>query len=202
VILEGIVTTLSPEGELNVAPMGPRLFAPYLLEVGSVFELKPFASSRTAQNLRHHPEGVLHITDDVLLLARAAIGSVQPATMPTTAIRGLQLADTCRALEFVLIEGDFHRERLSLRAEIRAVHRRRDFFGLNRAKHAVVEAAILATRTHLFAATTVLPELDRLAVLIDKTAGEQEREAFALLRGHVEAAYGVTPPSPAPAEGS
>jgi hypothetical protein len=199
VILEGIVTTLSPEGELNVAPMGPRLMAPYTLEVGSLFELKPFASSRTAFNLRHHPEGVLHVTDDVLLLARAAIGTVVPPSEPASLVRGQRLPDACRAYEFVLVAGDFAQERLSLRAEVRAVHRQRDFFGLNRAKHAVVEAAILATRTHLLPANVVLPDFDRLAILIEKTGGEAEHEAFALLRQHVEAAYTLMPPLSAPA---
>ncbi|MFQ3593416.1 MAG: DUF447 domain-containing protein [Gemmataceae bacterium] len=185
------MTTLDPTGELNVAPMGPRLFAPYSLEVGSVLVLKPFASSRTAANLRHHPEGVFHVTDDVLLLAQAAIGRVSPPTLPTLAVQGRRLADTCRAYEFSLIQSqcDWMQERLQLPAVVRVVHRQRDFFGFNRAKHAVVEAAILATRTQLLPAEQVYSEFERLAVLIDKTAGEQEREAFALLRQYVESAY-------------
>jgi len=203
VILEGIVTTLDVAGELNVAPMGPRLFAPYTLEVGSLLELRPFATSRTANNLRQHPEGVLHVSDDVLLLARAAIGPVRPPTLPTTVIRGQRLADACRAYEFALVESacDVSQERLRLPVRVLAVHRQRDFFGFNRAKHAVVEAAILATRTHLLSADFVRAEFERLAVLIDKTGGEQEREAFALLCEYVEKAYGTARPlSPASTE--
>src|SRR5258708_7849122 len=44
-ILEGIVTTISPEGTINVAPMGPRV------EPGmDRFVLRPF---KTAQTYRH-----------------------------------------------------------------------------------------------------------------------------------------------------
>jgi hypothetical protein len=196
VILEGIVTTLAPDGRLNVAPMGPRLFPPYSLDPGTVFELRPFGTSHTAANLRHLPEGVLHTTDDVLLLAQAAIGSVLPPTRPAHSIHGHILVDACRAVEFRITDGDFTSERLTLRATVVHVHRQRDFFGLNRAKHAVVEAAILATRTMLLPASEVLPEFDRLAILVQKTGSEREHQALALLLRHVQAAYGVTPPSP------
>jgi hypothetical protein len=179
VILEGIVTTLNAEGGLNVAPMGPRLFAPFVLETGSAFELRPFRTSQTAANLK-----------------QAAIGSVQPSTRAAERIRGEILLDACRALEFRIDSGDFSSERLTLRASVIAVHHQRDFFGWNRAKHAVLEAAILATRTMLLPASEVLPEFDRFAVLVQKTGGEQEHQALALLLAHVQAAYGVTPPSP------
>lgn len=193
-ILEGVVTTLGAGGAANVAPMGPRLFPPYALEVGSAFELRPFVTSRTAGNLRDNPEGVLHVTDDVLLLAKAAIGDVPlPASIPATAVRGVVLAEACRAYEFAVVQADTSAERWTLRAEVRAVHRLRDFFGLNRAMHAVVEAAILATRTALLPAERVLPEFERLAVLVEKTGAEREREAFALLRRHVEAAFTPRP---------
>src|SRR5262249_6934657 len=69
VILEGVVTTLSADGALNVAPMGPHLSPPYRIDVGVRFELKPYQTSKTYANLTAHPEGVLHVHDDVLLLA-------------------------------------------------------------------------------------------------------------------------------------
>ena len=72
-ILEGIVTTLSPEGAVHIAPMGPHVDAGM-----EHFLLRPFPTSQTYQNLVKHGEGVLHVTDDVLLLARAALGPVEP----------------------------------------------------------------------------------------------------------------------------
>jgi len=67
------------------------------------------------------------------------------------------------------------------------VHRgvNREFMGFNRAKHAVLEAAILATRTHLLPADQIRDEYARLQIIVEKTAGPREREAMALLTDYV-----------------
>ena len=61
----------------------------------------------------------------------------------------------------------------------------RPFAGLCRAKHAVVEASILASRARRLPRDEVLRELDRLDPLVDKTGGPAEREAMAYIRAHV-----------------
>ncbi|HLW64076.1 MAG TPA: DUF447 domain-containing protein [Gemmataceae bacterium] len=182
-ILEGIITTVSPQGEMHIAPMGPRV------EAGMErFLLRPFPTSQTYRNLLAHPEGVLHVTDDVLLLARAAIGMIKelPATKPAERVRGFILAEACRAYEFRALSVDDSEERVKVPCEVLQVHRMRDFFGFNRAKHAVVEAAILATRVHLLPKQEILSEFTKLQVIIGKTGGEQVVEAFELLRQYVE----------------
>src|ERR1019366_5494283 len=143
-ILEGIVTTIAPTGEVNIAPMGPRVDAKM-----TRFLLRPFNTSQTYRNLRTHGEGVLHVTDDVLLLARAAVGQLiaLPPLMPAHAIRGWVLRDACRAYEFRVLNIDDRAERISIEVETVYHGTSREFFGFNRATHAVVEAAILATRT-------------------------------------------------------
>ncbi len=50
----------------------------------------------------------------------------------------------------------------------------------------MVEAAILATRVHLLSAQQLRNELMRLSTMVEKTAGDQERRAFELLRAHIE----------------
>ena len=79
-------------------------------------------------------------------------------------------------------------QRVRMQAEVVAAHRLRDFFGFNRAMHAVVEAAILATRTALLPREEIAREYEKLAVLVEKTGGPREREAFALLRRYVDSA--------------
>jgi hypothetical protein len=182
-ILEGIVTTVSPSGAVNVAPMGPRVDADMRLLL-----LRPFPTSQTYRNLRAHGEGVLHVTDDVLLLARAALGPVEPLPplRPAWKVRGFVLSEACRAYEFRVRSLDDSEPRVRIEAEVVHAERLRDFFGFNRAKHAVVEAAILATRTEFLPLDDIEAEYRRLGVLVDKTGGEQEREAFAFLQGHVE----------------
>ncbi|MFN0050617.1 MAG: DUF447 domain-containing protein, partial [Planctomycetales bacterium] len=63
--------------------------------------------------------------------------------------------------------------------------RLRDFFGFHRARHAVLEGAILATRVHLLSPGEIQSEFDRLKTIVHKTAGPREREAFDMLREYV-----------------
>jgi hypothetical protein len=184
VILEGIVTTVSPEGVLNVAPMGPKV-DPDMRR----FVLRPYRTSTTYGNLKTRGEGVLHVTDDALLLARTAIGAGgEVATRPARAVCGRILVDTCRYYEFRVIDVDDRDERTTLLAETVAEGRVRDFFGFNRGKHAVVEAAILATRTSILPLDQIAADFRRLVPLVEKTGGPAEHEALALLNRHFEEA--------------
>ncbi len=145
-ILEGIVTTRDNTGAVHVAPMGPIVDASL-----TTLRLRPFKTSQTYKNLQRAPVGVFHVVDDVLLLARSAVGLLAkaPPTFPAEKISGEVLADCCRWYEFEIREFDDAQERAQLLAQVVQAGRVRDFFGFNRAKHAVLEAAILATRVHL-----------------------------------------------------
>jgi hypothetical protein len=187
-ILEGLVTTVSAQGVLNVAPMGPQVEPLAAGQEWTQFVLRPFRTSQTCANLLAHGEGVLHVTDDVLLLARAAIGPLDPmpALEPARHVKGWVLADTCRYPEFRVLACDDREERVRFDATIVHTGRRRDFFGFNRAKHAVLEAAILASRVHLLESSFIEAEYRRLATLVEKTGGPQEHEALALLKEFVQ----------------
>src|SRR5271165_1631822 len=102
-ILEGIVTTVAGDGVVNIAPMGP------LVDAGMQrLVLRPFRTAQTYRNLREHGEGVLHVTDDVFLLARAALGALDPLPplVPAQKIKGFALADACRTYEFRIVSFD------------------------------------------------------------------------------------------------
>ncbi len=195
-ILEGTVTTQSPAGRLNIAPMGPKI--PADMSMGT-FVLRPYKTSTTYQNLKEHGEGVFHVTDDVLLLAQAAVGAPfdpEPETRPADAVDGRILIGACRYYEFQTIVLDDLDERTTVLVETVAEGRLRDFLGFNRARHAVVEAAVLATRTAIIPPSEILAEYQKLAVLVDKTGGPIERRAFDLLREHVRQAAESAPTDP------
>lgn len=181
-ILEGIVTTQNADGILNVAPMGPIVDSSM-----SVLQLRPFKTSQTYQNLKAHPQGVLHVVDDVLLLAKAAIGKLEstPETFPAERIDGVVLESACRWYEFEIEECDDTEERTRLKARVVHVGCIRDFFGFNRAKHAVLEAAILATRIQLIPRDELLTQFAALKIIVEKTAGSRETEAFQLLETYL-----------------
>jgi len=184
-ILEGIVTTISAEGVVNIAPMGPAVD-----ESMHAFVLRPYRTAKTYENLKQHPEGVFHVTDDVLLLARAAIGGLDqlPEVNPARRVRGFVLKDCCRYYEFRIDRFDEAGERANLHAVVVHSERVRDFFGLNRAKYAIVEAAILATRIHLLPPSELQSELGKFETIVRKTGGTQELEALSFLRGYVSQA--------------
>ena len=177
-IIETIVTSLAPDGAANIAPMG--------VEWGEeAIVLKPFLETATFRNVRATGAAVVNLTDDVLIFALGAIATPQFPWTPATVVRGVVLEAACswRELEVTSVDATPPRSRI----EARVVHRgfRREFIGFNRARHAVLEAAILATRTHLLPADQIREEYARLQVLVDKTAGPREREAMALLTDYV-----------------
>ena len=177
-ILEGLVTTTNADGSPHLAPMGPRMG-----EYGDSFLLRPFPTSTTCSNLKRHPEGVLHVTDDALLMARAAVGKVValPHHREAGLVRGFVLEDACRYFEFRANSIDESEARVRIECQIVKSGTGREFFGFNRAKHAVLEAAIMATRFHLMPSEEIEEEYRKLRVIVDKTAGPREREAMTFL---------------------
>jgi hypothetical protein len=150
--------------------------------------LKPFQTAQTYRNLKTRGEGVFHVTDDVFLLARAALGPVEPPPHMVAALQvdGRILSGACRAYEFRVAALDDSSERTRIDVEVVRLVRIRDFIGFNRAKHAVVEAAILATRTAFLPLEEIRAEFGRLASIVAKTGGEQERLAFQFLHERIE----------------
>jgi hypothetical protein len=178
VIIESILTSMNAEGAINFAPMG--------VEWGeTTIVLKPFLETTTFRNLSATRTAVVNLTDDAMLFAQGAISSPQFPWVPAAVVHGavLEAATAWREVEVVAIDDTPPRSRI----ETRVVHRgtRRDFLGFNRARHAVLEAAILATRTHMLPAEQIREEYARLQVIVDKTAGPREQEAMAMLTEYV-----------------
>ena len=189
-ILEGIVVTQDEAGAANIAPMGPRVDRGLTRLV-----LRPFQTAQTYRNLKTSRCGVFHVTDDVELLARAAVGQLDPspALVPVESFPCPRLADACRWLAFRVLQLDDQAERTTIHCEVVASGIIREFFGFNRAKHAVLEAAILATRIGIVPDDELRAEMIRLATPIAKTAGQQERRAFEFLRQYLESQIGPPP---------
>jgi len=182
VILEGILTTLNDDGSPHLAPMGPRVEDQMRRLV-----LRPFRSSGTYRNLSETGQGIFHVTDDVEMIARAAVHRLSeiPPFKAATAVQGVILSDACRWYAFRVSKRTETEPRASFECNVVDQGRLRDFCGFNRAKHAVLEAAILATRIQILPAAEIYNELSRLRVVVDKTAGKQERQAFAFLEHYV-----------------
>jgi hypothetical protein len=184
-ILEGIVTTFNADGSVNISPMGPIVD-----DALDRVWLRPFQTSTTFQNLKREGVGVFHVTDDVELLAQAAVGQPDPlpAFLPASGGRGAVIAGACRWYAFQVESLDASAERTNIVARVFERGALREFIGFNRAKHAVVEAAILATRVHLIDAAELAAEFDRLAIIVQKTGAASEHRAFNFLRDYARRA--------------
>jgi hypothetical protein len=103
-------------------------------------------------------------------------------------VKGFIVEDSCRHFEFVVRSVEDSGERVNIETEVVSVGRTRDFFGFNRAKHAVIEASILATRLHLLPVAEVVAEFRKLRVIVGKTGGKAEHEAMDLLESKLREA--------------
>jgi uncharacterized protein len=174
VVLETVVTTINPDGGINCAAMGVEWGEQRIV-------IKPFRGTRTLRNLRATPSAVVHLTDDILLFSQAALGDPHPPTRPAEAVEGAILVDACSWRE-VRVESIEDGERARVDTVVVRGGVGREFLGFNRACHAVLEASIVASRARMLDPADVRDELDRLQVLVDKTAGPREREAMAYVR--------------------
>src|SRR3989454_10300834 len=184
--MESILTTLAPAGTVNFAPMGVEWGEEEIV-------IKPFLETTTFRNIEATRVAVVNLTDDVMLFAQGATASVQFRAPPAAGGRGVVLDAACswREVEVRALDATPPRARIVTRVVHRGV--RREFLGFNRARHAVLEAAILASRTHLLPADQIRGEFARLQGIVDKTAGPRELEAMALLSEYVRTAREATP---------
>ncbi|MFM7059090.1 MAG: DUF447 domain-containing protein [Planctomycetota bacterium] len=174
-IIEGLVTSMDPTHRLNVAPMGPIVVGKFAALI-----LRPFQPSATFRNLAGLRAGVFHVTDQVDVIARAVTGELNelPSTEPARKVPGRVLSDCCRWFEFTIDSVDDSSPRSRMPATIVHEEEKRPFEGFNRARHAVLEAAILATRLHLISSQEIRQALQFLQPAVEKTGGQTELQAW------------------------
>ncbi|MBT5020976.1 DUF447 family protein [Planctomicrobium sp.] len=181
-IIEGLCTTQNKDGVVNIAPMGP-----IVNEDLTSFFFRPFQSSTTFQNLKETGCGVFHVTDDVGLIARAAIGKLEslPELLPAKEIDGHVIASACRWYEFQVESIDESSQRSEITTNLQHVGHLRDYWGQNRARNVILEAAILCTRLHILDADEVSRQFEGFEIIVEKTASPTDAETFQLLKSYV-----------------
>jgi uncharacterized protein len=170
-ILETVVTTINPDGTVNCAAMGVEWGEERIV-------IKPYRGTRTLRNLRAAGAAVVNLTDDMLLFSQAALADPHPPTHPAASVEGAVLDDACSWREVRVEAIDESAQRARVSTVVVDGGTGREFLGLNRARHAVLEASILASRARMLPAEDIRAELPRLQELVDKTGGSREREAM------------------------
>lgn len=177
VILEAILGVSDTHGKPRFAPMGVTV----VNEEGAERVLiRPFSSSKTGALLLQKGCGVLNFTDDVFLFAMTALTDISPAA------RGVVLDSVCYWWEITVdgVKRNGAVDRWDIECRVTAKNTVRPFSPFNRGKHAVLEAAILASRGYLMHEprahlTASIKELEKIVI---KTGGERELEAFDLIQ--------------------
>jgi hypothetical protein len=183
--VETIITTVDAQGAVDVTPMGVYWGTHTVL-------FKPSREAAIYSNLLQYPAAVIHLTDDAILMAQAAVATVDPPLVALASGRGYRLADCCSYYEVEVQDRDEGAEPAEVRCRVMRHEHVRDFIGFNRARNALVEAAILATRVRALGAPRVLAEFERFAEVVDATGLAAERDALRFLRACVEDAAGGT----------
>lgn len=183
-IIEGLLTTTNADGSPHVAPMGP-VVDPTLTS----WRLRPFNTSSTFANLRRLGTCVFHVVDDVVPLVQSALSLPTELTYQSLSDGGWIIESACHWYCLNALTWDVSQERAEVTMRIQSQGVQRPFWGWNRAKHAILEATILATRLHLTGSEIVREELNRLEPTIQKTAGPREWQAWSLLSEFIDS-YG------------
>ncbi len=176
-IIETVVSTLEPDGRPNFAAMGVQWGEEQIV-------MRPFRNTHTYRNLAATGHAVVNITDDVLALVDSALGQPALPHFPAVVVPGVIFAGACYWRELALVSAGGSAQRGEMFCRI--VHRgwQRDFLGFNRARGAVIEAAILATRLHLLQRSDVAAALERCETIVEKTGDAAERTALQRIRSY------------------
>jgi uncharacterized protein len=181
-IRETIVTTADAAGKAHIAPIG-------IIADEDHWIIAPFRPSTTLDNLRAVPFAVANYTDDVRVFAGCLTGR---HAWPTTAAQTVPVPRLAAALAHAelavdTVMEDEQRPRFRCRVLHRAAHA--PFEGFNRAKAAVVEAAILVSRLGMLPRDKVEQEISYLQIAVSKTGGPAEQEAWNWLMEKISAHY-------------
>jgi hypothetical protein len=179
-IKETIITTLNEDGSIHIAPMGVRHEDDY-------YVIAPFKPSTTLKNLERSGQAVINMIDDVRIFAGCLTGHYDWPTINTSVIDGKRLVAALSHIEIEVVhqEGDGLRPVFYCSEKYQETHA--PFMGLNRAKAAVLEAAVLVSRLHMLPDEKINNEIEYLQIAIDKTASADELVAWDWLMDRIRA---------------
>jgi uncharacterized protein len=178
-IIETIFSTLDENSKPNFAPMGISWGDDSVI-------VRPFRTSQTCRNLLSRGYGVANLSDNVLAFVQCALYDEILASFPAVTVPGVIFQDTCSWLELEVVAIGGSEVRAEFRCRVLHRGRQKDFLGFCRARNAVIEATIMATRLDLCDRHRVSDILNQYMKVVDKTGSEIEKQAFQLVCKYVE----------------
>lgn len=177
-IIETILSTLDETGRPNFAPMG-------VLWEEEFATVRPYRGTRTCRNLIATGYGVVNLTDDVLAYVQCGLYEAVLPHFQARVVPGVVFEGCCSWREIEVISRNGSDERAELRCRVLHEGRKKDFLGFCRAGNAVIEAAISATRLHLYDRKTLAEELAHYRTVVEKTGDAAQKRAFQMVEDYV-----------------
>ena len=179
-VRETIVTTKNEDNTIKVSPLGIYINNDEL-------RIKPFSPSASLDNILRNRSGVINYTDDVRIFASCVIKKkINIEFIEAVKVDCSFLKNAISHTEFVIdkvVESDT-RPTIICKPVHEETHN--FFYGFNRAKSAVIELCILASRLGIIDDKKIQREIEYLKIAISKTAGKNEIEAWHWLLDYIK----------------
>jgi uncharacterized protein len=178
-IVETIVSTLDESGAPNFAPMG-------IVPAQDSITVRPFRNSQTCRNLIANGYGVVNFTDDVLTFVQCGLYSAVLPSFPAKTIPGAVLKEACSWQEIAVESQGGSEDRAEFQCRVFHKGMQKEFLGFCRARNAVIEATIVATRLDFLDAGFVNQRMIQYREIVEKTGGAAEKKAFQLIQDFIQ----------------
>ena len=179
-IHEVIVTTISSEGIVHIAPMGIRFIDKQVV-------ISPFKPSTTLNNITENNIATINFIDDVRVFAGIVSRHKKDwelsARNDLEIVPNLILANTF--YNVVVNEYQEDDKRPNIICDIKNSAVIKPFLGFNRAQFSVIEAAVLLSRLGMISMEKIDREIEYLKIGIDKTARPHELEAWGWIQDKI-----------------
>ena len=171
-VRETLVTTKNADESIKVSPLGVYVD-------DKILKLKPFKPSKSLENILRNESGVINYVDDVRIFASCITNKeIQINFKKVSKIDCSRIEKAISHTEFIVkdIKDDSQRPTIICKPINEETHKM--FYGFNRAKSAIIELCILASRLGIIEDSKIKKEISYLKIAIEKTAGENELEAW------------------------
>lgn len=176
-IIEGLITcAVGDPSPPHIAALGP-----VVNEDLTQWTLRPFQSSKIFSLLRERSTCVFHSTDDALPVVQLVLGLTPEFTFRQLGSDIWVIEQACHWYQLQIDHWDVSGPRSQATAHLVNQGELRTFWGWNRAKHALIEAAIWISRASLMQEHELREQLSLLRSPIEKTAGPREMQAWSLI---------------------
>lgn len=181
-IYETIISTMSKDNIVKVSPFGIK-------KKDNLVLISPYLPSKTHKNLLRTKYASVSYTDNANIFVDCLTQKKKFEMEKCDFIEGFFLSDSLRHEEVKVVNYIKNEERPTFECEILHSKNHRAFIGINRARNALIEACILATRVNLLPKSKIISELNYLENAIKKTSGKFEKKSWRELVEYINSKF-------------